>query len=375
MNLDGEIAQRSNAAADEVLRRYDVDRKSCDADAVAGTLEVFASLDLLNFGFSDPVASGPQQGDMTKACEVISTLAGRSGTLASIYMVSGLLGPLCVSYAGTAAQKAALLPRAAQGKLQLAFALTEPGAGSDAASISTRASLKDDGYLLNGEKIYITGAATAEILLVVAKSSAKNPKAFGIFLVPKDAKGLSVDPLGKIASNLHASCGVKLEDVRLGTDAVLGSAEGAWSVLRNTGTLERLIVSAIACGLARAATDRASAFIRNRHQFGQPLKNFQAIQHSVVEMSTLTTGMQLFVENALREQARNKDATRAISMAKYFCSEKLQQIVGTAVRVMGGRAYFDLEPVSRFYREAPFCLFAGGTIEIQKMLIARSLAL
>jgi alkylation response protein AidB-like acyl-CoA dehydrogenase len=119
----------------------------------------------------------------------------------------------------------------------------------------------------------------------------------------------------------------------------------------------------------------ASEFIRGRHQVGQPLKDFQAIQHTVVELSTITAGMELFVENALRQQESGEDATQAISMAKYFCSEQVQKVVELAVRVMGGRACFDVEPVSRFHRDTPFYLFAAGTVEIQKMLIARTLGL
>ncbi|MCC8963789.1 acyl-CoA/acyl-ACP dehydrogenase [Bradyrhizobium sp. Pear76] len=140
-------------------------------------------------------------------------------------------------------------------------------------------------------------------------------------------------------------------------------------------------ISQLPCGdqdrlaASRAATNRATDFIRERRQFGKALKDFQAIQHSVVEMTTLTKGMELFFENAVQMQESGDDATQAISMTKYFCSEQLQRVVEIAVRVVGGRAYFEFEPVSRYYREAPFCLFAGGTVEIQKMLIARTLSI
>ncbi|MEZ0606066.1 acyl-CoA dehydrogenase family protein [Paraburkholderia sp. IW21] len=197
-------------------------------------------------------------------------------------------------------------------------------------------------------------------------------------MIPADAANLTVEPLGKLAGNAHASCPIRLDGVRATTGQVLGGprvVESAWPTLRLTGILECLNVSAMACGLAHAATLSASAFIRERHQFGEALTGFQSIQHAVVEMSTVATGMQLFLEHALRAHAAGTDATQAISMAKYFCSEQLQQVVEKAVRVMGGRAYFDFEPVSRFYREAPFCLFAVGTVEIQKMLIARMLGL
>jgi alkylation response protein AidB-like acyl-CoA dehydrogenase len=158
----------------------------------------------------------------------------------------------------------------------------------------------------------------------------------------------------------------------LGGDRAVGDA---WKVLRITGMLERLLVAASACGLARAATQRASAFIKERRQFGQTLNSFQSIQHAVVDMSTLTTAMEAMVAHAVRVYESGANAGEAISKAKLFCSESVMRIVESALRVMGGRAYFDFEVVSRYYREAPFSLFAGGTSEIQKMLIARSLGI
>lgn len=372
-----EYKAEAQKAAQEASNRYDLE--SGNDRTVADVLKILAAHDLLSFGFSRPGNTGPQPGDMRKACVVMNELASQSGALATIYMVNGLLAPLCVSYGGTTDQKSEFLPKVAKGELQLAFALTEPGAGSDAAGIVTTAlPCGNQSYVLNGEKIYITGAATADVLLTVAKTSPDNPKAFGIVMVPKDTANLKIEPLPKIAGNVIPSCKVTYDKVAVDAGNILGGAnalEAAWSVLRNTGTLERLVVAAMACGLARAATDRAAEFIKERQQFGRPLKDFQAIQHAVVEMATLTKSMELFLENAVQAQAESKDPTEAISMAKYFCSEQAQHVVGIAVRVIGGRSYFDFEPVSRLHREAPFCLFAGGTVEIQKMLIARTLGI
>ena len=376
MSNNDHMVQARNAAVEAMPR---VDPDSAGPDTVARVLDIFAAHNLLTFGFSHPGATGPQAGDMRKACTVIAELASHSGALATILMVSGLLPPLCVSYGGSPEQKADLMPKVAAGKLQLAFAMTEPGAGSDAAGIATEAFANaDGGYIVQGEKIYITGAATADLILTIAKTSPINPKAFGIVMVPKASANLTVEPLAKLSGNAMPSCKVTFDSVSVPSTSILGGPAGlenAWSLLRNTGSLERLLVAAMACGLARAATRRATEFIRERRQFGKALKDFQAIQHSVVEMTTLTKGMELFLENAVQMHESGEDATQAISMAKYFCSEQLQRVVEIAVRVLGGRAYFEFEPVSRMYREAPFCLFAGGTVEIQKMLIARTLSI
>ena len=373
-----EYVQKAEAVAEEFLNKYDLN-SAYDHDVVAEVLSALAEKDLLRFGFSDSDVTGPQKGDMAKAYAVISTLAGKSGVLANIYMVGGLLAPLCVAYQGTKAQKADILTKVAEGKMQLAFALTEPDAGSDAAAAKTTATPDGDGYVLNGEKVYITGAATADIILAVAKTNPENPKSFGVFMIPKGTAGVTVEPLARMTGGeIHPSCHITLENVHLAKTQVLGGEEAlekAWGTFRKTGMLERLVVSFMATGLAKAMTERASQFITERKQFGKPLKSFQSIQHTVVEMATLTKGMELFAENALHEQENNPNPTQAISMAKYFNAEQLQKVAAMAVRVMGGRAYFDFEPVSHYYREAPFSLFAGGTVEVQKMLIARSMGI
>ncbi len=132
-----EYVQKAEAVAEEFLNKYDLN-SAYDHDVVAEVLAALAEKDLLRFGFSDSDVTGPQKGDMAKAYAVISTLAGKSGVLANIYMVGGLLAPLCVAYQGTKAQKADILTKVAEGKMQLAFALTEPDAGSDAAAAKTQ---------------------------------------------------------------------------------------------------------------------------------------------------------------------------------------------------------------------------------------------
>ncbi len=378
MTAAPEWAARASLAAEDILGGRDESDHASDGRAASKTLSVLAAHGLLSFGFLNPSNTGPQPGDIENACAVITRLAEHSGTVATVFMLSGVLCPLCVSLLGTASQKAQLLPQTAAGTLQMSFALTEPDAGSDAAAAKTHARPTADGHVLRGEKIYITGSATADIVLTVARTSDQNAKAFGLFLVPGRAPNLTVTPLNKMAGNGHASCHLKFDDVAVSPEGVLGgpaALEGAWKVLRITGMLERLIVAASSCGLARAATRRSTDFIKERRQFGQVLSSFQSIQHMVVEMSTLTSAMQAMVDHAVRVYASGDDATEAISKAKYFCSEQLQRVVEMALRVMGGRAYFDFEPVSRYYREAPLSLFAGGTVEIQKMLIARSLGI
>jgi alkylation response protein AidB-like acyl-CoA dehydrogenase len=168
-----------------------------------------------------------------------------------------------------------------------------------------------------------------------------------------------------------------MRDVRLGPEQLLGGAERlgkAWPIMRFSGSLERIVVAATAVGLADAIIDRALSFAKERRQFGQSLVSFQSLQHLLVEMRTAQVGMGLFVEHALRMLAEG-EPDQAASMAKYHCAEQLQEIVAKGMRIMGGRAFFSFEQMSRYYCEAPFSLYAGGTVEIQKNLIARGMGI
>jgi alkylation response protein AidB-like acyl-CoA dehydrogenase len=213
--------------------------------------------------------------------------------------------------------------------------------------------------------------------LVVARSSGDDKRAVSLFLVPGGAEGLRVEPLRRVSGNVHASCRVTMRDVRVGPEQLLGGTEWlgkAWPVMRFSGALERIVVAATAAGLAEAIVDRACSFAKERRQFGQPIASFQSLQHLLVEMRTAQIGMRLFVEHALRMLAAG-EPEQAASMAKYHCAEQLQEIVAKGMRIMGGRAFFSFEQMSRYYCEAPFSLYAGGTVEIQKSLIARSMGI
>ncbi|HEX2140457.1 MAG TPA: acyl-CoA dehydrogenase, partial [Woeseiaceae bacterium] len=167
-------------------------------------------------------------------------------------------------------------------------------------------------------------------------------------------------------------------NVRVGPDQVVGGMSGlgnAWEVLRVTGSIERLMVASMAAGLATAVVQRAIEFAKTREQFGRRIAAFQSIQHTLVDMHITAAAMDHFVNAALCAYEQGSESAETVCMAKAYCSEQLQVLVAQGMRVVGGRGYFGFERMSRYYREAPFTLYAGGTVEIQKMLIARSLGL
>lgn len=349
-----------------------------ERDAIDRVMKEIAAHGLMEIGFLD---SGRNSGgDFGRLAAITETLASYSGTVASIYAVNAVFGGTCLALLGNAAQKARFLPDIKAGKCQVAFAHTEPEAGSDAAAIKTAATRAPGGFRLSGEKIFTTGAAVADYIFVVARNEAIETKGrqISVFMVKRNAEGLTVERLQKMSENLHATCRVVIRDVYLPEDMVLGGLEGmdgAGSGLRVLGTLERFVVAASNVGLARAVTDRAVEFAKARHQFGKPIAAFQSIQHKLVEMRTLARSMSLMVAHAADLLESGADATEQVCMAKYYCAEQLQNVVACGMRVLGGRAFFEPEDMERYYREAPLALYAGGTVEIQKHLIARCMGL
>ena len=379
MSSATELRHIAAATADDLIGQYPalVDGTAPDRELVSVALSKMASAGLFKLDYLNSDTDRVSSEDMKRTVTAIAAFAGRSLSLATIYMVNAIFGGAFVAQIGTAQQKRHMLPAIRDGKLQLALAMTEPDAGSDAAAIKTRADATGQGFVINGEKIFTTGASSADTILVVARSSADDKRAVSLFLVPGGADGVRIEPLTRAAANVHASCRVTLRDVRLGAEQLLGGADWlgkAWPIMRFSGSLERIVVAATSAGLADAIINRACSFAKERRQFGQPLASFQVLQHLLVEMRTAEVGMRLFVEHALKMLAEG-EAEQAASMAKYHCAEQLQEIAAKGMRIMGGRAFFAFEPMSRYYAEAPFSLYAGGTIEIQKSLIARSMGI
>jgi alkylation response protein AidB-like acyl-CoA dehydrogenase len=374
-----ELGHIAAATADDLIAQSPALASGTEPDRkLAGiALSKMACAGLFDLGYLTSGTDRISAEDMQRAVSVIASLASRSLSLATIYMVNGIFGGAFIAQIATAQQKRDLLPAIRRGKLQLAFAMTEPDAGSDAAAITTKANATGQGFAISGEKIFTTGASSADYILAVARSDADDKRAVSLFLVPGGAEGVTIEPLPRLAGNVHASCRVTMLDVRLAPEQLLGGTEWlgkVWPVLRFSGSLERIVVAATALGLADAIVDRACSFAKERRQFGQPIVSFQSLQHLLVEMRTAQVGMRLFVEHALQMLAAG-EPEQAASMAKYYCAEQLQEIVAKGMRIMGGRAFFSFEPMSRYYSEAPFSLYAGGTVEIQKSLIARSMGI
>ncbi len=317
---------------------------------------------------------GGEDGGYLDLAFIAEALGVHSNIGLNIYFVNMAVGTL-LARAGSADQKREFLDPLIKGRFKGCFSLTEPNAGSDAAGIACEAVLDGDHYVLNGVKLWATGAAVADAILVVARTDpqAKAGRAMSLFMVPAGAEGLDVTPIEKLAGNAMASCELTLLDVRVPVEARIGAENEAWSHLAHTGAMERLTVAAGNLGAAQAVFDLVAAFARDRRQFGQPIASFQSIQHQLVDMATEIEAMRWLVYSTAWKHDQGEAGAKEVSMAKLYTTDRLNEIVMRGMGIFGGRAYGKGHPMERMLRESLLSLYAGGTAEIQRNIIARQL--
>ena len=318
-----------------------------------------------------PSAHGGGGGGFLDLALIAQSLGAHGNIALNIYFVNMAVATL-LDRAGSADQKSKLLEPLVKGEFKGCFSLTEPNAGSDAAAVECEAVRERDHYVLNGVKLWATGAAVADAILVVARTGA-HAKALSLFMIPAATKGLVVRPIEKLAGNAMASCELTFEDARVALDARIGAEDDAWSHLVHTGEMERLTVAAGNLGAAQAVFDLVAPFARDRRQFGQPIASFQSIQHQLVDMATEIEAMRWLVYSAAWKHDQDETCAKEISMAKLHTTERLNEIVMRGMRIFGGRAYRKGHPMERMLRESLLSLYAGGTGEIQRNIIARRL--
>ena len=322
---------------------------------------------------------GGNDGDIADAAIITEQLSKYSLSLATIYLVNSIFSGYLISIGANVDMRKRLLTKLVKGESKFAFALTEPEAGSDARNISTLATPVCNGYQLSGTKHYITGANIADYIIVVAlKFSEENDRDVAIFVVPRATKGLKITVQPKKSSNVFASCKLELDDVFVEKKNVIGdyhSKNEGWGLLKTTGALERLLVAVSCYGSAQTIYERTLSFAKNRVQFGKAISEFQVIQHRLVEMATKVQSMRWMALQPAFQFSKCEIPIQQISMAKIYCSESLVEIAQSALKIYGGRACFEEEILSELYNESVIGLFAGGTNEIQKNIIAKTIGI
>ena len=274
---------------------------------------------------------------------------------------------------GTDEQRSRFVPPLARGEHLGAFALTEPEAGSDAGALRTRADATADGWRITGAKHWITNGTYAGTFLLFARTDQDTPGARGVSAFVLDAEHVRVTrDEEKLGLNSSVTNDIVVEGAEVGRDRLLGEEGGGFRVAMATLDGGRIGIAAQAVGITQAAYDVAREYAKERHAFGRPIADFQAIQHKLADMSTELDAARLLVYRAAWLKQQGRPHTEAGAKAKLFASEMARRQTGEAIQILGGYGYTKEFPVERYYRDAKITEIYEGTSEIQRLVIARS---
>jgi alkylation response protein AidB-like acyl-CoA dehydrogenase len=335
-----------------------------------------ADLDIMGVPISEEY--GGLGGDQLMYALVTEELGRVSGSIGLSYAAHVSLASKPIELFGTAEQKEEWLRPLAEGEYVGGWALTEPGSGSDASDMDTRARKEGGEYVLNGTKQFITNASEAGSILVKAVT---DPDAgydgISTFIVdPREDDGFEVTTIwDKMGLNASPTCEIALDDVRVPEDRLLGEEGDGWDQTKKTLDGGRISIAALSVGLAQGAYEAARQYSTEREQFGQPICEFDAVRNTVVAMHRKTERARLLTHDAATTYDRGEEVTRKSALAKLDASEACREVAEDAVQVLGGYGYTEDFAPQRFYRDAKLMEIGEGTSEIQHLVIGREIGL
>lgn len=350
-----------------------------EADATgtmpAGIIEQMREFGL--FGLSVPARYGGLGLSLSQEVAVVQELCRASPSFRSLVGTTVGVGGKTIAVDGTEAQKEHYLPLIGRGELIVSFCLTEPDSGSDAAGLSTTARKEGNDWIINGTKRFISNAPTAGLFSVMARSEPGSNGGRGVsaFLIDADTRGIHVQPpWQKMGQKAAAVADVVFEDVRVPASALLGGKEGqgfrtAMKVLDGG----RIHIGAVAVGLAQRLVEEATAYAKERKQFGEPLAQFQLIQGMLAESESERLAAKALVEAAAIKADQSLDVRREAAAAKLFATEACWRIADRAVQIHGGYGYMRETAVERLFRDARLLRLYEGTSQIMQVVIARDM--
>ncbi|MGR3198744.1 acyl-CoA dehydrogenase family protein [Pseudooceanicola sp.] len=327
-------------------------------------------------GLLYPEENGGLGASMEDFTFFIETVAYHNTQLASAYLTSVLYGGRHVQVAGTPELRDEILPGVIDGTRKMAFCLTEPDTGSDAASIKTRARADGDDFIIHGHKMFITCAHVADQLIVVTKTDPDSGhRGITMFVVDAKAAGVSITPMKTLGRRtIHANT-VTFDSVRVPAYRMLGTTNGGWGQLMLGLNLERICLSASAVGNMQRIVDYASGYARERVQFGHPVSSYQAVAHKLVDMQIMTDAGRGLTYRAARLLDADADCSQASAVAKIFTTEKNVQCADMGMQVMGGAGYSMDHLMQMFWRDSRVGPIGGGTNEILRNVIGKRMGL
>ncbi len=330
-----------------------------------------AELGILGLPF--PEEYGGSGGDYIALLLAMEEVARASGSLAIILDAHTSLCCEPIALFGTEAQKKKYLVPLARGEKVGAFGLTESGAGSDAGATRTTAVRDGKDWVLNGEKIFITNGSVADVVVVTARTDPeKGTHGISSFIVEKGTPGFrpgrDEKKMGLRGSNTSQ---LFFDHCRVPEENLLGKENEGFKQFMTTLDAGRLAIAAMALGLAQGAFDKASAYARERIQFGKPIAEFEAVQWMIADMATEIDAARLMVQRAAWLKSQGQPFSKEASMAKLFATETSERVCYQAIQIHGGNGYIRDYAVERMYRDQRLCAIGEGTSEIQRLVIAK----
>jgi acyl-CoA dehydrogenase len=324
------------------------------------------------FGLSIPEEYGGLGLSMTEEVRVALELGRTTPAFRSVFGTNVGIGSQGLVMAGSDAQKAEWLPRIASGEIITSFALTEPGAGSDSASVQTRAVHDGGVYRLSGTKRFITNADKASLFTVMARTGEPGAKGVSAFLVPADLPGVSIGkPEKKMGQQGAHVCDVHFDEAPVPAANRLGEEGEGFRIAMRVLDRGRLHIAAVCVGIAERLIADSVAYASERKQFGKPIAEFQLIQAMIADSKTETMAARALVLETAALKDSGEPITLEAAAAKYFASETVGRIADRAVQIFGGAGYIADYGIERLYRDVRLFRIYEGTSQIQQLVIAR----
>ena len=361
----------------ETVRRFVAERlrpleaRVADEDEVPA--EIVAEMRSMGlFGLSIPEEYGGLGLTMTEEVRIALEFGRTTPAFRSVFGTNVGIGSQGLVMAGSDAQKREWLPRIASGEIVTSFALTEPGAGSDSASVQTRAVRQGDVYRLSGTKRFITNADKASLFTVMARTGEPGAKGVSAFLVPADLPGVSIGrPEKKMGQQGAHVCDVVFDDAPVPAANRLGEEGEGFRIAMRVLDRGRLHIAAVCVGISERLIADAVGYATERRQFGKPLADFQLVQAMIADSKTDTMAARALVLEAAAARDAGRPITLEAAAAKYFASESVGRVADRAVQIYGGAGYVADHGIERLYRDVRLFRIYEGTSQIQQLVIAR----
>jgi alkylation response protein AidB-like acyl-CoA dehydrogenase len=370
-----------HVALRQTLRRFFEKEAPTDVVHERDRTETFPSetyqkmADLGLCGMTIPEEFGGTPLDEVGVCIVCEEAQRAAGHLCWLLAATSIFSAKGINQFGSAEQRAHYLPRIADGSIRFAMSLSEPDSGSDLGSLRSNGTRTSDGWRINGQKVFSTGADTADYLFALVRTDPEATGSRGLtaFLIPTTAPGVTIRPLRKLAGQAVHTCEIFLDDVEVPDDAVLGDPSRGAKIVFTAMDADRISCGAMGLGIAQGALDVALRYATERKQFKQPIIDFQAIGHMLADMAMDVEAARHVIYDAARVLDSGGDVRKAAAMAKIIGTEVGTRNALRGMQILGGYSYMVEYPMERYYRESKLYEIVAGTNQILRNVLVSQL--